>query len=908
MAIDEVLAEVDPTRKSLSESRMKEVKRKCAVTAKGGGKPDLMDVRVVQRRLVYAVGLSADICSDQVLKSTDYFGKYGKIKKISVTWSNHASPARQATAAAYVLFLTEEDAWNCIQAIDGVKWSGKQVRACFGTTKYCHAYLRNAACTNAECSYLHEPAPEEDTVTKEEMNPMTGRKEVLQLVYPGGVPRGVSKISYKGARGATVLPARDSSPPPPTDSATQTPSKTPPAWAIPAPGSKEALVADMLEGSRDVSPDSSPQFVIPTAAPAAWPSLTEIASSRAESLLSRASSGTNGLRPSAKDVVTGCAAASKPKEVPKKTMMPLAVAGGKSRSQRLASAKDSGLLSPPDSKVPESEHALSTMPSSELSSSRARLDTSGDGALERTTSPPAMALAPLGGAGIGSTESDHSGASVEMLAADDAESTGEGSADADKENTADSGDAEVFTPRSAPTVDASHGAVAVRAASPAGADPGSEAPGALSARDLLPASLEDILEDPVADVQPRAASENGGVVEKKGADVPRPSLDSHVVMPARRKQSRFAFATTPAGKGSSMSLPHDLDSMNAPAVAPEALLGQAAAQEARSGDGSPARVIPQRPLFDKNMLPDDLMQAIYVQQEQPNAAAIAAAAAAATAAANARMHAPIAPGTLEQPPMTHESVVQAVSAQLQAIMSQGSSSGWTSHHKAPEQPAPEPLPAAELQMLQALLCQELGSTAARGQDQGAARLPLRGAGNTSMQHMQPAPAAATSRHHGLQIKRPAPQMPLKLDGRSSYTMQPTQRVAPISQMHRGAAQHGYAHPQHSAAMVSGAFDSQQYLAAASHAAQGGRGSIHMPMDANAQARLRAVQQQMSAPYGGADAAYPPDMGYYGGWEGSSAGDMYSMAGARAPAVQHQPLASARQSTWPRRNHGGLYWE
>lgn len=77
--------------------------------------------------------------------------------QISVTWSNHASPARQATAAAYVLFHTEEDAWNCIQAIDGVKWSGKQVRACFGTTKYCHAYLRNAACTNAECSYLHEP-------------------------------------------------------------------------------------------------------------------------------------------------------------------------------------------------------------------------------------------------------------------------------------------------------------------------------------------------------------------------------------------------------------------------------------------------------------------------------------------------------------------------------------------------------------------------------------------------------------------------------------------------------------------------------------------------------------------------------------------------------------------------------
>lgn len=209
-------------------------------------------------------------------------------------------------------------------------------------------------------------------------------------------------------------------------------------------------------------------------------------------------------------------------------------------------------------------------------------------------------------------------------------------------------------------------------------------------------------------------------------------------------------------------------------------------------------------------------------------------------------------------------------------------------------------------MLQALLCQELGSTAARAQDQRSARLPLRG--NTGMQHLQAAQAAG-SRHHGLQIKRPAPQVPLKLDGRSSYTMQPTQRVAPISQMHRGPSSHAYAHPQQSAAMVSSAYEAQQYLAAASHAAQAGRSSIHMPMDAQAQARLRAVQQQMTTPYAGADAAYLPDMGYYGGWEASTASDVYSMAGVRAPTLQQQQaLAGARQGGWPRRNPGGLYWE
>ena len=511
-------------------------------------------------------------------------------------------------------------------------------------------------------------------MTKEEMNPMTGRKEVLQLVYPGGVPRGVSKISYKGARGATVLPAStDTSPLPPlTESAAQTPSKSPPAWAIPAPGSKEALISDMMQGSRDTSPDSSPQFVIPTAAPAAWPSLTEIASGRTESMPSRAPSSCGGVRPSAKDVVTGCAAATKLKEIPKKMMMPLVVAGSKTRGQRLVTSKESGLLpSPTEGKLAGSEHALSTMPSAELSSSRARLDIASDGPLDNTTSPASMSPAPTACELMGLTGHELADASTSSPV--DSHSSAEGSSDADKENTADSGEGEVFTPRSAPAVVVAEADGSDSGTSSTGlADTaaGAQVSGALSARDLLPASLEDILEDPVADVQPRAASENGGA-DKVRTDYTRPSLDSHVVMPARRKQSRFAFVTTPVGKGSSMSLPHDLDSMNAPTVAPEALLGHVAAPERRTGDSSPSSTTPARPAFDKSMLPEDIMQALYAQQEQPNAAAVAAAAAA-TAAANARMHAPVAPGTLEQPPMTHESVVQAVSAQLQAIMSHGS--------------------------------------------------------------------------------------------------------------------------------------------------------------------------------------------------------------------------------------------
>ena len=53
---------------------------------KGGGanKRQLQDLRVVQKNLIFVVGLSARIADVEVLKRTEYFGKFGKIIKIVV--------------------------------------------------------------------------------------------------------------------------------------------------------------------------------------------------------------------------------------------------------------------------------------------------------------------------------------------------------------------------------------------------------------------------------------------------------------------------------------------------------------------------------------------------------------------------------------------------------------------------------------------------------------------------------------------------------------------------------------------------------------------------------------------------------------------------------------------------------
>ncbi|KAG6415084.1 hypothetical protein SASPL_122486 [Salvia splendens] len=118
-------------------------------SSRGRNKPSevrkqLASVRVIQRNLVYVVGLPLNLADEDILQSREYFGQYGKA-------------------------LKEEEAVRCIQSVHGFVLDGKPLRACFGTTKYCHAWLRNAPCTNPDCLYLHEIGSQEDSFPKDEM-------------------------------------------------------------------------------------------------------------------------------------------------------------------------------------------------------------------------------------------------------------------------------------------------------------------------------------------------------------------------------------------------------------------------------------------------------------------------------------------------------------------------------------------------------------------------------------------------------------------------------------------------------------------------------------------------------------------------------------------------------------------
>ncbi|KAF2116208.1 hypothetical protein BDV96DRAFT_573558 [Lophiotrema nucula] len=134
----------------------------------------LSGLRVVQKNLVYVTGLTPTIREDRLLETLrgpEYFGQYGKIIKIVVSKAKE-NAQHQQSVGVYVTFARKEDAAQCISAVDGSQNGDRTLRAQYGTTKYCSAYLRGEQCNNRNCMFLHEPGEENDSFTRQDLSLM----------------------------------------------------------------------------------------------------------------------------------------------------------------------------------------------------------------------------------------------------------------------------------------------------------------------------------------------------------------------------------------------------------------------------------------------------------------------------------------------------------------------------------------------------------------------------------------------------------------------------------------------------------------------------------------------------------------------------------------------------------------
>lgn len=149
------------------EKRQRDQQRKQKITE---NRKHLANVRVVQKNLVFVVGLPPRLADAEILKKHEYFGKYGKIHKVVINPSTTYAGVQGPSASAYVTYVHNNDALRAIQSVNNITIDGRSIKTSLGTTKYCSHFMKNQVCPKPDCMYLHELGDPEASFTKEEMH------------------------------------------------------------------------------------------------------------------------------------------------------------------------------------------------------------------------------------------------------------------------------------------------------------------------------------------------------------------------------------------------------------------------------------------------------------------------------------------------------------------------------------------------------------------------------------------------------------------------------------------------------------------------------------------------------------------------------------------------------------------
>lgn len=136
-----------------AEKRQRDQQRKAKLSE---SRKHLASVRVVQKNLVFVVGLPVRLADPDLLKRHEYFGKFGKIHKVVINQSTSYAGSQGPSASAYVTYVKSDDALRAIQNVNNITLDGRLIKSSLGTTKYCSHFMKNQPCPKPDCMYLHE--------------------------------------------------------------------------------------------------------------------------------------------------------------------------------------------------------------------------------------------------------------------------------------------------------------------------------------------------------------------------------------------------------------------------------------------------------------------------------------------------------------------------------------------------------------------------------------------------------------------------------------------------------------------------------------------------------------------------------------------------------------------------------
>lgn len=128
--------------------KLKEIERERAravAVSQQKAKTNLKHVRMIQRNLVYIIGLSLTLAREEVLRRSDMFGKFGRLLRVLVNRSHpyNADAPGGPSISAYVQFSRDCDASSAVRGMSNAVFDGREIRCAIATTKYCDAFVRS---------------------------------------------------------------------------------------------------------------------------------------------------------------------------------------------------------------------------------------------------------------------------------------------------------------------------------------------------------------------------------------------------------------------------------------------------------------------------------------------------------------------------------------------------------------------------------------------------------------------------------------------------------------------------------------------------------------------------------------------------------------------------------------------
>ena len=132
---------------------------------------NLSKIRILQKNVLYVIGLSLKLANNEILKEYNLLGQYGKILKIVVNKSGYSQNRQnEITYSAYITYSNSKEASIALLSIDNTILDNNLIRASYGTTKYCNFFLKGIECVNRECLYMHEWTKDNDMILREDIS------------------------------------------------------------------------------------------------------------------------------------------------------------------------------------------------------------------------------------------------------------------------------------------------------------------------------------------------------------------------------------------------------------------------------------------------------------------------------------------------------------------------------------------------------------------------------------------------------------------------------------------------------------------------------------------------------------------------------------------------------------------